>query len=80
MKIEGGGHAEPSRPRRDPAMLNRFPGRQNGDREVAEQAWAYFKDKSLRDFRRDALGQFGQQQVDVEAIDEAVMGLDAERD
>lgn len=80
LKIEGGGHAEPSRTRRYPAMFNRFPGRQSGDLEVAEQAWAFFKDKSLRDLRRDARPQFGQQQVDVEAIDEAVMGLDAERD
>lgn len=79
LKIEGGGHAEPSRMRRYPAMFNRFPGRQNGDLEIAEQAWAFFKDKSLRDFSRDAVGQFGQQQVDMEAIDEAVMGLDAER-
>lgn len=80
LKIEGGGHAEPSATRRYPAMFNRFPGRQNGDLEIAEQAWAFFKDKSLGDLRRDALPEPGQQQVDVEAIDEAVIGLDAERD
>lgn len=79
LKIEGGGHAEPSRTRRYPAMFNHFPGRQNGDLEIAEQAWAFFKGKSLRDFRSDTLGQFGQQQMDVEAIDEAVMSLDTER-
>lgn len=45
LTIVGGGHAEPSRSRRYPAMFNRFPGRQNGDFEIAEQAWEFFKDK-----------------------------------
>lgn len=79
LRIHGGGHAEPSRARRYPGLFNRFPGRQNGDFEIAEQAWEFFKQKSLRDFRGNALAQPGQQQVDMVAVDEAVMGLDAER-
>jgi polyhydroxybutyrate depolymerase len=47
LKIEGGGHAEPSRARRYPGLFSRFPGRQNGDLEVAEEAWAFFKDKRV---------------------------------
>lgn len=73
------GHTEPSGTRCYLAMFKRFPGCRNGDLEIAEQAWAFFKDKSLRDFRSDTLGQFGQQQMDMEAIDETVMGLDTER-
>lgn len=79
LKIEGGGHAEPSRTRRYPGLFSRFPGRQNGDLEIAEQAWAFFKHKSLGDFGSDALRQLEQQQMDMVAIDEAVMGLDTER-
>jgi hypothetical protein len=26
-------------------MFNRFPGRQNTDVEIAEEAWAFFRDK-----------------------------------
>lgn len=48
LRIAGGGHAEPSRVRRYPGLFNRFPGRQNGDCEIAEQAWEFFKKKSLR--------------------------------
>lgn len=46
IKVEGGGHAEPSRKKRYPGLFNRFPGRQNADFEVAEEAWSFFKDKS----------------------------------
>lgn len=83
LTITGGGHAEPSCSRRYPGMLNRFPGRQNGDFETAEEAWTFFKDKrsaSHRDFTGDAIGEPLQQQVDVVAVDEAVVGLDAEWD
>lgn len=45
LKIEGGGHAEPSGKRRYPGLFSRFPGRQNGDLEIAEEAWAFFRDK-----------------------------------
>jgi polyhydroxybutyrate depolymerase len=45
LKIVGGGHAEPSRKKRYPGMFNRFPGRQNADVEIAEEAWAFFRDK-----------------------------------
>jgi polyhydroxybutyrate depolymerase len=45
LKLLGGGHAEPSRKKRYPGMFNRFPGRQNADVEIAEEAWAFFKDK-----------------------------------
>jgi polyhydroxybutyrate depolymerase len=45
VKIEGGGHAEPSRKKRYPGVLKRFPGRQNADLEIAEEAWSFFKEK-----------------------------------
>jgi polyhydroxybutyrate depolymerase len=45
LKVEGGGHAEPSGRRRYPGLFSRFPGRQNDDLEIAEEAWAFFKDK-----------------------------------
>lgn len=45
LKIIGGGHAEPSRKKRYPGLFSRFPGRQSADVEIAEEAWAFFKDK-----------------------------------
>ena len=45
LKIVGGGHAEPSRKKRYPGLFSRFPGRQNADLEIAEEAWTFFKDK-----------------------------------
>ncbi|MBQ5949231.1 PHB depolymerase family esterase [Massilia sp. ST3] len=45
LKIEGGGHAEPSRKKRYPGMFKRFPGLQNADLEIAEEAWSFFKEK-----------------------------------
>lgn len=45
LKIVGGGHAEPSRRKRYPGLFSRFPGRQNADLEIAEEAWTFFKDK-----------------------------------
>lgn len=44
-RIDGGGHAEPSRLKRYPAFINWLTGRQNGDVEVAEAAWAFFREK-----------------------------------
>jgi polyhydroxybutyrate depolymerase len=44
-RIDGGGHAEPSRLKRYPTFINRLTGRQNGDVEVAEAAWTFFRDK-----------------------------------
>jgi polyhydroxybutyrate depolymerase len=50
-KIEGAGHAEPSRRKRYPQWINWLVGSQNTDFEVAEAAWEFFKHKraSLRD-------------------------------
>jgi len=45
LKIEGGGHAEPSRKKRYPGLFERFPGLQNADLEIAEEAWSFFKEK-----------------------------------
>lgn len=48
LKIANGGHAEPSSLKRYPALFNRFPGRQNADVEVAEEAWAFFNEKRAK--------------------------------
>lgn len=45
LSITGGGHAEPSVAKRYPGMLHWFPGAQNADLEVAEEAWAFFRHK-----------------------------------
>jgi polyhydroxybutyrate depolymerase len=45
VKIEHGGHAEPSRLKRYPYFLNALVGPQNADLEVADAAWEFFKDK-----------------------------------
>jgi polyhydroxybutyrate depolymerase len=42
-RIDGGGHAEPSRLKRYPRFLNWLTGLQNGDLEVAEAAWDFFR-------------------------------------
>ena len=44
-RIDGGGHAEPSRLHRYPGIINRLVGPQNGDVETAEAAWDFFKGK-----------------------------------
>jgi polyhydroxybutyrate depolymerase len=44
LKIDGG-HAEPSRKKRYPGLFSFFPGRQNADVEIAEEAWRFFKNK-----------------------------------
>lgn len=44
-RIEGAGHAEPSRLKRYPRWINWLTGLQNGDLEVAEAAWEFFRTK-----------------------------------
>ena len=44
-RIDGAGHAEPSRLKRYPRFINWLTGLQNADLEVAEAAWAFFRDK-----------------------------------
>jgi polyhydroxybutyrate depolymerase len=45
VKIDNGGHMEPSQRNRYPWFLTRLVGAQNADFEVAEEAWQFFKDK-----------------------------------
>jgi polyhydroxybutyrate depolymerase len=47
-RIDGAGHAEPSRLKRYPGLFDYLPGRQNGDFEVAEVAWDFFREKRTR--------------------------------
>ncbi len=42
-RIEGGGHLEPSAAERYPRFIHALLGKQNGDIEMAEEAWAFFK-------------------------------------
>ncbi|MHA4867605.1 CE1 family esterase [Duganella sp. PWIR1] len=44
-RIEGAGHAEPSRLKRYPRFVNWMTGSQNADLEVAEAAWGFFREK-----------------------------------
>jgi polyhydroxybutyrate depolymerase len=44
-RIDRGGHAEPSRLKRYPELINRLVGPQNGDLEIAEAAWDFLKEK-----------------------------------
>ena len=58
-RIEGAGHAEPSRLKRYPRFVNWLTGLQNADLEVAEAAWDFFRHKkasrvSLDDQARSA--------------------------
>ncbi|MFC5462599.1 alpha/beta hydrolase family esterase [Massilia niabensis] len=46
-RIEGAGHAEPSRLKRYPRFINWLTGLQNADLEVAEAAWDFFHPKKL---------------------------------
>ena len=48
LRIDGAGHAEPSRLKRYPGLFRAFPGRQNGDLEMAEEAWDFLRDKRAR--------------------------------
>jgi polyhydroxybutyrate depolymerase len=45
IRIDRGGHAEPSLTRRYPRWINWLTGAQNADFETAELGWAFFKDK-----------------------------------
>lgn len=45
LKIEHGGHTEPSKSKRLGWVFSTLLGAQNGDVEVAEEAWEFFKDK-----------------------------------
>lgn len=44
-RIDGAGHAEPSRLKRYPGFINWLTGLQNADLEVAEAAWEFFRTK-----------------------------------
>ncbi|MRW86823.1 alpha/beta fold hydrolase [Pseudoduganella sp. FT26W] len=46
-RIDGAGHAEPSRLKRYPRFINWLTGLQNADLETAEAAWEFFRDKRL---------------------------------
>ncbi len=45
IRVEGGGHLEPSVSQRYGWLVRRVLGRQNHDLEIAEEAWSFFKDK-----------------------------------
>ncbi|HEV8690819.1 MAG TPA: PHB depolymerase family esterase [Ideonella sp.] len=45
LRIEGGGHVEPSIEQRFQRLYTAVVGAQNGDVEIAEEAFAFFKDK-----------------------------------
>lgn len=45
LRIDGGGHIEPSITQRARRAYTAIVGAQNGDVEVAEEAWNFFKDK-----------------------------------
>lgn len=47
LRIEGGGHVEPSRTQRYARLYLSFVGAQNGDVEAAEEAWDFLKPKHL---------------------------------
>jgi polyhydroxybutyrate depolymerase len=54
-RIDGAGHAEPSRLKRYPRFVNWLTGLQNGDVEVAEAAWDFFRLKRGSGARRSTL-------------------------
>lgn len=45
IRVEGGGHAEPTLAHPYGALYRAFTGKQNRDFESAEEAWSFFKDK-----------------------------------
>lgn len=47
-RIDGAGHAEPSRLKRYPRFINWLTGLQNADLETAEAAWEFFREKRTR--------------------------------
>ncbi|WP_170304297.1 alpha/beta hydrolase family esterase [Duganella radicis] len=48
-RIDGAGHAEPSRLKRYPRFIKWLTGLQNADLEVAEAAWDFFREKRTKD-------------------------------
>ena len=48
IRVEGGGHAEPTLDHPYGALYRAFTGRQNRDLESAEEAWTFFKSKRSR--------------------------------
>ena len=46
--MTGGGHQEPSPTVRGGRLYSRIVGPQNGDYESADEAWAFFKTKTLQ--------------------------------
>lgn len=53
-RIDGAGHAEPSRLKRYPRFVNWLTGLQNADLEVAEATWDFFRAKRSRPRNADA--------------------------
>lgn len=47
VRIEGGGHAEPSISRRYPGLIGKVMGAQSAGFEIAEMAWEFFAGKRL---------------------------------
>lgn len=47
VRIDGGGHVEPSASQRVRRLYERVVGYQNHDFEIAEEGWAFFKDKRV---------------------------------
>lgn len=47
MRIEGGGHVQPSKDEELPWILRRIVGNMNHDVDTAEEAWTFFKDKRV---------------------------------
>src|SRR5262249_8424631 len=45
IKVEGGGHVEPSIRQRIGGLYRSIVGAQNGDFEAADEAWRFFRDK-----------------------------------
>jgi polyhydroxybutyrate depolymerase len=48
LKVEGGGHCEPSLEHRYGALYTALCGKQNGDLETVEEVWRFFKGKRVR--------------------------------
>ena len=42
LRVEGGGHTEPSSAHRYPRLIGHVLGAQNGDVEVADALWRFF--------------------------------------
>jgi polyhydroxybutyrate depolymerase len=51
MRIEGGGHVQPSKDEELPWILRKIVGNMNHDVDTAEEAWTFFKDKKAASAR-----------------------------